>query len=279
MTPDSTWAPPGTLTADEFKHYIETTDENRYVLIDVRQPSEYQMGHIPGARFLPLLDFEAKLFDLPSDQDLIFYCRTGGRSAAAALLAQEAEVTTGRVYNLLGGITRWSGRTIEGLPRLQVFEAAGDFTELLHTAMDLEKGAWRFYRAVADRSASQPYQKAFEQLSMAETAHAQTIYRIWSPRVARPQPFETLYTLLKGDILEGGENLAEMLGRIDALEGDTCLRLIEIAMQIEYAAFELYRVMADRSEDPDARHAFISIAQAEKGHMQLLTRSIELCGG
>jgi rubrerythrin len=37
--------------------------------------------------------------------------------------------------------------------------------------------------------------------------------------------------------------------------------------------------MANRCDDPDARQAFISIAQAEKGHMRLLTRAIEHCGG
>jgi rhodanese-related sulfurtransferase/rubrerythrin len=271
--------PPGHLTGDELRHYIESHNENSYVLIDVRQPSEYQAAHIPGATFMPLLEFESKLFELPPDRDLIFYCRTGGRSVAAALLAQEAEVTTGRIYNLLGGITQWSGRTIEDFPRVQVFDSAGDFTELLRTAMDLEKGAWRFYQAIVDRSASAPYLPAFEQLSRAETAHARAIYQIWAPRVADAQPFETLYALLKGDILEGGETLEDMLQRLDTLEGGTCMSLIEISMQIEYAAFDLYRVMADRSEDPDSRSAFLSIAEAEKGHMRLLTRAIELCSG
>ncbi|KPJ78338.1 MAG: hypothetical protein AMJ54_04295 [Deltaproteobacteria bacterium SG8_13] len=271
--------PPGHLTGDELRHYIDTHNESSYVLIDVRQPAEYEMGHIPGALFLPMLEFESKLFELPSDQDLIFYCRSGARSAAAALLAQDAEVTSGKVYNLLGGILKWSGRMMEDFPRVQVFERAKDFTELLHTAMDLEKGAWRFYQAIVDRSASARYLPAFQQLSKAETAHARTIYGIWSPRVSAPQPFETLYAQLEGNILEGGESLELMLQRLESLEGDTCLSMIEISMQIEYTAFDLYRVMADRSEKPEVRQALLSIAQAEKGHMRLLGRAIELCNG
>ena len=272
-------SPPENLTDDELRHYIDTHNENSYVLIDVRQPSEYETGHIPGARFLPMLEFESKLFELPSDQDLIFYCRTGARSVAAALLAQDAEVTSGRVYNLLGGIMKWSGTMLADFPRVQVFDPARDFNELLHTAMDLEKGAWRFYQAIVDRSASQAYMPAFEKLSKAETAHARTIYGIWSQQVEDPPPFETLYARLEGDILEGGESLETMLERLDSLEGDTCLSLIEISMQIEYTAFDLYRVMADRSDDAQARQAFLSIAQAEKGHMRLLGRAIELCSG
>lgn len=280
--PDSTefnFAPPANLTDDELRHYIDTHNENSYVLIDVRQPSEYQLGHIPGAHFMPMLEFESKLFELPSDQDLIFYCRNGSRSVAAALLAQDAEVTTGKVYNLLGGIMKWSDRVLEDVPRVQVFEPEEDFSKQLRTAMDLEKGAWRYYRAIVERSASAPYLPAFEQLSRAETAHARAIYRIWSSRVAELQPFETLYALLEGNILEGGDSLEEMLERLDTLDGNTCLRLIELSMQIEYAAFDLYRVMADRTSDPVARQAFLSIAQAEKGHLQLLSRTIEQCGG
>ena len=268
---------PENLTGDELRHYIETHNENSYVLIDVRQPAEYQAGHIPGAMFMPLLEFESRLFELPSDLDLIFYCRTGSRSVAAAFLAQDAEVTSGNVYNLLGGMMRWYGRTMEDFPRVQVFDQAKDLTELLRTAMDLEKGAWRFYQAVLARFPSAPHLPTFEQLSKAETAHAQTIYQIWSPRVTDPQPFEALFSYLKGDILEGGESLDSMLQRLDALEDDTCLSLIELSLHIEYAAFDLYRVIADRSEDPEARQAFLSIAQAEKGHMRLLTRAIEFC--
>ncbi len=280
--PDDTafsFAQPSNLTGDELTHYIETNHENSYVLIDVRQPSEYQLEHIPGALFMPMLEFESRLFELPSEGDVIFYCRTGARSIAAALLAQDAEITTGKVYNLLGGMMQWSGKTMEDFPRVQVFDSAQDFTQLLRTAMELEKGAWRFYQAILDRFPSAPHLPTFERLSKAEIAHARSVYQIWSTRIPDPQPFEALYTLLKGEILEGGESLDGMLQRLDALEGDTCLSLIEISLLIEYAAFDLYRVMADRCEDPDACQAFISIAQAEKGHMRLLTRAIEDCGG
>ena len=276
-TAEIRFASPENLTTDELNHYIDTHNEDRYMIIDVRQPSEYQAGHIPGALFMPMLEFESKLFELPAEQDLIFYCRNGARSVAAALLAQDAEVTTGKVYNLLGGIMQWSGHTMQDFPRVQVFDSSRDFNQLLRTAMELEKGAWRFYQAVLDRFPAAPHSPTFEQLSKAETAHARAIYQIWSPRVSQPQPFETLYTLLKGDILEGGESLEEALERLDALEGDSCMGLIEMSLQIEFAAFDLYRVMADRSDDPDARQAFISIAQAEKGHMRLLTRAIDQC--
>ena len=67
-----------TLTPTEFKEYMQTHKEKNYLLIDVRQASEYEHGHIPGAKFMPLAEFETRLFTLPSDRDLIFYCANGG---------------------------------------------------------------------------------------------------------------------------------------------------------------------------------------------------------
>ena len=90
---DSEWPTPIGLNADKLATLIETQDETTYIIIDVRQPQEYHHGHIPGAMFLPLLELESKLFDLPSSRDLIFYCSNGGRSLAAATLVIDAEIT------------------------------------------------------------------------------------------------------------------------------------------------------------------------------------------
>ena len=62
-----------TLTSAEFKDYRQTRKEKKYLLIDVRQASEYEQGHIPGAKLMPLTEVETRLFTLPSDRDLIFY--------------------------------------------------------------------------------------------------------------------------------------------------------------------------------------------------------------
>jgi len=196
---------------------------------------------------------------------------------AAARLAQEAEVTSGKVYNLLGGMSAWSGKTLAGFPKVRVFDTARDFADLLYTAMDLEKGAWRFYDAVLARFPQAPHRMLFEQLSTAETAHARAVYAYWRAQQPAAPAFEDLFVRLKGEILEGGESLADMLGRLDSLAGDTCLNLIEIALHIEAAAFDLYRTVADRSSEAAARDALLAIAQAEKGHMRTLTRGIPLC--
>jgi rhodanese-related sulfurtransferase len=75
------------------------------VLLDVREDAEWQAGHAPKARHIPLHRLPARLGDLPSNRTVITVCRSGGRSArAAALLAREGR----DVLNLAGGMHAWA---------------------------------------------------------------------------------------------------------------------------------------------------------------------------
>jgi rubrerythrin len=226
---------------------------------------------------VPLLDLESSLFDLPADQDLIFYCSNGARSMAAATLTLDAEVTKRSVYNLAGGIMNWYGQTLAEFPRVRVFDSAKGITDLLYTAMNLEKGAWRFYAAVAKRHESEPFAGTFEMLAKAENTHAQTIYAIWASHTTAPPGFKDLFAGLSGDILEGGEPLEAVLDWVRSLPDRTCLNLIELALRIEHSAFDLYRTMAEQSLEPEVRDTLLSVAQAEKAHMRVLTQAIEKC--
>ena len=268
---------PANLTPEELQDYIESHHEKDYLLIDVRQPAEQQIKHIAGASFIPLLELESTLYDLPAEKDLIFYCRNGGRSMLAASLAAEAEVTSGRVYNLTGGMMAWFGQTAVEFPNVRIFDGAATLEELLYTAMDLEKGAWRFYRAILEKYPGQAISPTFSRLSNAETAHAKTIYGFWKPLSENPPEFEELFEHLAGELLEGGQTLESALEQMASIDENTCLGLIELAMRIEIAAYDLYRTMAGRTEAPRARSTFLSIAQAEKSHMSALTKALEFC--
>jgi sulfur-carrier protein adenylyltransferase/sulfurtransferase len=272
-----TFSSPVSLNAEDLKEFRETHNEKHYRLIDVRQPAEYRHGHIPGALLMPLLELESSLFDLPTDQDLVFYCGNGARSLAAASLVLDAEVTKCGVYNLAGGIMGWYGQTLAEFPRVGVFEASTEMTDLLHTAMNLEKGAWRFYTTVAERHDTSPFAETFAVLAKAENGHAEAIYRIWASHMAEPPPFDDLFAGLSGEILEGGETLAAVLARMEALMDRTCLSLIELALHIEYSALDLYRAMAEQSLEPEAQETLLSLAQSEKAHMRVLIRAIENC--
>ena len=266
-----------TLTSAEFKDYRQTHKEKKYLLIDVRQASEYEHGHIPGAKLMPLTEVETRLFTLPSDRDLIFYCANGGRSQWAASLAGEAEVCTKTVYHLMGGMEAWEGGTLSGFPKVKIFDKDQTVENLLATAMNLEKGAWRFYQYAISKFSNDPIRLTLEQVSIAEKAHATLIYRFWKEFQHNPPPFDRIYQDLEGDILEGGHNFEETCRRLDAIRKHGCASVIDLAMTIEYSAFELYRTMAERCDNSEAQSTFLSIAQAEKAHMRALTRAINQC--
>ena len=265
------------LTAAEFRDYVQTHKEKNYLLIDVRRASEYENGHIPGAKLMPLTEVETRLFTLPSDRDLIFYCANGGRSQWAASLAGEGEVSSKTVYHLIGGLQGWEGKTLSGFPKVKIFDKDQTLEKLLTTAMNLEKGAWRFYEYAIGKFVNDPIRPTLEQVSIAEKAHATLIYRFWKKFQHNPPPFDRIYQDLEGEILEGGQNLSEACRHLDAIRNQGCTNVVDLAMTIEYSAFELYRTMADRSENSEAQEMFQSIAQAEKAHMRALTRAIDQC--
>jgi rhodanese-related sulfurtransferase/rubrerythrin len=262
---------------EELKQYIKKEKESDYLVVDVRQPEEYVRGHIPGAKLIPIMELVADLSRLPSDKDLTFYCHSGGRSGAAVTLAMEEEVSTKNIHNLDGGIVAWDGRKVADYPRVQVFDKSKSLSELLLTTMDLEKGALRFYDYLKDRSVSDRFSKTMGRLSKAEITHAKVVYGQWRTYEQNPPKFETVFERLEGEILEGGENLVDILQRTESLEGNTCLNLIELALHFENSALDLYRTMAEKTENKKTRQVFLDIAQAEKMHMKDLIDGIHQC--
>ena len=74
-------------------------------IIDVREPYEWEIGHIPGARLVPLASIAEEIPRLDKRRETILYCKVGARSLYAAQQLAEAGVSD--VRNLAGGILRW----------------------------------------------------------------------------------------------------------------------------------------------------------------------------
>lgn len=74
-------------------------------VIDVREPHEYSAGHVPDASLIPVNSVFARREELPKDQDLIFVCAVGQRSALACEMAAASGLT--RLFNLEGGTEAW----------------------------------------------------------------------------------------------------------------------------------------------------------------------------
>lgn len=77
--------------------------EGGYVL-DVRQPDEYEAGHVPGATLIPLDQLAARIDEVPDDVELNVICKSGGRSATAVDALTKAGY---RAVNVAGGTMAW----------------------------------------------------------------------------------------------------------------------------------------------------------------------------
>jgi sulfur-carrier protein adenylyltransferase/sulfurtransferase len=77
------------------------------VLIDVREPYEWQAGHIDSATHIPLSQVPKRVAEIPKDREIVMICRSGGRSAQAQHFLMHQHGYT-RVKNLVGGMQRWS---------------------------------------------------------------------------------------------------------------------------------------------------------------------------
>jgi len=75
------------------------------VLLDIREPHEWQVGHAPRARHIPLGQLHRRAAELPKGRAIVTVCRSGARSArAAAVLARDGR----EVSNLAGGMHAWA---------------------------------------------------------------------------------------------------------------------------------------------------------------------------
>jgi len=84
---------------------------SRPVVVDVREPWEYQQGHVPGALLMPLGQLSSHLGELDSEKPVAVICATGNRSqSATALFGQKGFKT---IYNVLGGTSQWARSGLE----------------------------------------------------------------------------------------------------------------------------------------------------------------------
>jgi adenylyltransferase/sulfurtransferase len=92
-----------TMSVRELKQKL---NDNNLVIVDVREPFEYDIARIDGAKLLPLGELPNRLDEIPRDKKLVVMCKSGQRSANATIYLQKQGFSD--VHNLEGGITAWA---------------------------------------------------------------------------------------------------------------------------------------------------------------------------
>ena len=101
------------ITPAEVKKKMDAHEP--FVLIDVREPHEYQICSIPGSKLIPLGEVAKRMSELDSADEIVVHCKMGGRSAKAVEFLRQSGFS--RVQNLAGGILAWSDTVDPSLPK------------------------------------------------------------------------------------------------------------------------------------------------------------------
>ncbi len=250
-----------------------------FTLLDVRQPSEYEQAHLPGARLIPLPELTDRLGEIPKDRPVLVYCAVGGRSATAAQLLSGQGF--GKVHSLKGGIRAWlgakpagpkaSGPVMLGMEFLRGDESPKEAAVL---AAAMEKSLGDFYRIMAHRADRPEAATTLRELALVEDAHLGRLYQLHRSLDPSTPDQATFEAALMVPIMEGGYRVAEFLAASRSRLGDAA-GVIEAAMTIENQALDLYLRYAQRLEATPTGQVFQDLAREEKFHLKRLGESRE----
>jgi len=264
-----------TLAPSEVQAVLDKDRKGEFLLLDVRQPEEYEAGHIPGAMLIPLGELESRREELEQDKKIITYCRSGHRSMAAAIAL--CGLGFKDVHHLEGGILNWRYETISGIPevRPELVTEAADVNDILMLAIKLEKGSWDFYLAAKEKTASPQAKEKFQMLADAEDGHMQ---RLWERAItllgkgALP-PLEKLKQELDVEYMEGAIEVSPALARADEKFSDE-MGALEIALEKEYMSYDFYKRTSALVEDPGAKTLLHELAVEERNHADILLKRL-----
>ncbi len=103
----------GVIDPVEVKQKLDRGDN--FAFIDVREPHEYQIARIPGAKLIPLGELPKHLHEFDPNTEIVMHCKSGGRSQKAVDLLKANHFSN--VRNMTGGITAWSDKVDPSVPK------------------------------------------------------------------------------------------------------------------------------------------------------------------
>jgi len=98
------------ITPAELAAWLADTGREKPVLLDVREPWEYQAARIEGSQHIPMREVPGRLFELDPDRAVVAICHHGGRSMQVAMFLEKNGFA--KTHNLAGGVDAWS-RTVD----------------------------------------------------------------------------------------------------------------------------------------------------------------------
>lgn len=103
------------INARRLKKSVTNLNQEQFIqgyrkaqLIDLREPKEFEAGHILGARNIPMTQLKTRMKEIRPDLPVYLYCQNSGRSARASLMLKKNGYT--QLHQLEGGFKTWTGK-------------------------------------------------------------------------------------------------------------------------------------------------------------------------
>jgi len=272
-----------TLYSDEVQSFIREHSEGEYVLLDVRQPGEYALAHLPGARLIPLPQLADSLEELDAAKPIIVYCAVGGRSRMATQLLTNLGFRD--VFHLQGGIQAWEDRTATGPKEFHLDFIKGEESpeEIILLAYRMEEGLKKFHEAIKAKTDDPALAALLTGLIKAEESHEKTLLELWPKDLlataaaageAPPDQMGEFSDTSLSRLMEGGIDMNAFMAQNQPFLNDVS-GYLDLAMMIETQALDLYLRMAADSRNEQTRKILHRIGNEEKAHLALLGKYLD----
>ncbi|MFP4654416.1 MAG: rhodanese-like domain-containing protein [Methanohalobium sp.] len=264
------------ISPNKLKQILDSDREGDFVVVDVRQPEEYEQGHLPGAKLIPLDELDARYDELDKTKNIITYCRAGRRSLGAA--THLCGLGFKNVYTMDGGFLEWNYKTLSGFPEEKPEFIAGneEIDDILLTAIKLEKGSQDFYlKSMNSGEVSSDTKETLDRLARIEEKHIDKLYRRYANITDEEiPPLEVLKKELDFEYMEGGIKISKELLKNEEIFKDE-IDVLETAIEKEYLSFDFYKRMAEVMSNKDTRKLLHELANEEKNHINYLINSLK----
>lgn len=264
-----------TIPPDTVREYIKDKKPDEYLLLDVRQPSEYEQGHLPGARLIPISELPNRLGELDPQKQTILYCRSGSRSNSAAGLLIGSGFKN--VLNMQGGISRYQGITASGPPEAGLFCFPESLTpgELAAVAWYLEDGTIRFLKSLhADVLSDKPHD-ILHKLVEEKELHKQklaTLYKELTGKEPEPEFPQDVLGIPAHEVMIGCVKISDA---VEWSQGKSLNEVLELVLSLTANTYDLYLKLSRQVKPDEARRVFTLLSEDEQEYVEKAAMAFE----
>lgn len=263
------------ISPDEVRNIVKGKSADKYCLLDVRQPGEYEQGHIPGAQLVPLAELQSNLDSLPKDKMTIVYCRSGNRSRSGVGILNGGGFDD--VFNMEGGMLAYNGLVAVGPPEAGVFCFSENMTpeQLIAMAWYIEDGSQQYLDHVKKITQEQEMKADFTRLTEHKIAHKDSLTQLFQ-KISGQGAIESFPTTVlqrpPHNVMAGCVSVPEA---VNWSQNKSDADILDFLMALEANTFDLYLKLGRQVVSDRARSVFMELAEEEAGHLEQLAAIFE----